>query len=461
MQKTRPSLNPALKPFWLAKYIRNRILYGGRSSSKSWDAAGMLLFIASNYRIRALCTRHFQNKLADSVYTLLKLRAEEFGIYDQFKFTDSNIFHPETGSEVLFYGRARNINEIRSLENIDIHWGEECALMTKAEWDIIEPTIRKEGSQNWLIFNPRYKTDFVYERFVLNPPPDTLVRKINYDENPFLSSTMRKIIEAAKAEDYDDYLHKYEGVPLENNEASLIKSAWIEAAIDAHIKLGIEITGARKSALDVADEGDDLNAQAFIHGILIDNVETWSGKGLDIFKTTEKAIMSCLDYGLDTFSYDADGLGAAVRGDAKVIAQKMNRTINTVPFRGSSAVINPKNPISGLHNIAGRDKIERTNEDYYRNFKAQAWHNLALRFERTYRAVVNNEKFDTSDLISINSNMKNLQTLKLELEQPQRKDDGAGKMLIDKKPEGFKSPNMADSIMMVFAPTVKRNSLFG
>ncbi len=421
----------------------------------------MLLYIASNYRIRALCTRHFQNKLADSVYTLLKLRAEEFGIASQFKFTDSNIYHPGTGSEVLFYGRARNINEIKSLENIDIHWGEECAVMTKAEWEVIEPTIRKEGSQNWIIFNPRYKTDFVYERFVINPPPKTLVRKINHDENPFLSNTMRDVIDAKKKENYEDYLHYYEGVPLENNEASLIKSAWIEAAIDAHVKLGIEITGAKKSALDVADEGDDLNAQAFAYGILVDNVEVWSGKGLDIFKTTEKAISNCLDYGLDEFTYDADGLGAAVRGDAKVISQRMNININSVPFRGSGAIVNPKDSITGLHNIVGRDKIERKNEDYYRNLKAQAWRNLSLRFERTYRAVVNGEKFDTADLISINSKMKHIQALKLELEQPQRKDDGSGKMLVDKKPEGFKSPNMADSIMMLYAPVIKRNSLFG
>jgi phage terminase large subunit len=61
--------------------------------------------------------------------------------------------------------------------------------------------VRKEGSQFWLIFNPMLSTDFVWRRFVLNPPPGTIKRLINYTENPFLSSTMLRVIDAAKAED--------------------------------------------------------------------------------------------------------------------------------------------------------------------------------------------------------------------------------------------------------------------
>ncbi len=39
-------------------------------------------------------------------------------------------------------------------------------------------------------------------------------------------------------------------------EGVLIPSAWVQAAIDAHIVLGIEPTGVRMGALDVADEGN-------------------------------------------------------------------------------------------------------------------------------------------------------------------------------------------------------------
>jgi phage terminase large subunit len=66
-----PKLNPALRDFWRRR-ARIRVLYGGRSSSKSWDAAGMVTFMASKARIRVLCTRQFQNKIEESVYTLLR-----------------------------------------------------------------------------------------------------------------------------------------------------------------------------------------------------------------------------------------------------------------------------------------------------------------------------------------------------------------------------------------------------
>jgi phage terminase large subunit len=45
-------------------------------------------------------------------------------------------------------------------------------------------------------------------------------------------------------------------------EGVLIPSAWVQAAIDAHTKLGITPTGRKYGALDVADEGKDLNCFA-------------------------------------------------------------------------------------------------------------------------------------------------------------------------------------------------------
>ena len=77
------TLNPCLKSFWEAP-ARGRVLYGGRISSKSWDAAGFAIFLASNFRVRFLCTRQFQNKIAESVYTLLKIQIERFGLRGEF-----------------------------------------------------------------------------------------------------------------------------------------------------------------------------------------------------------------------------------------------------------------------------------------------------------------------------------------------------------------------------------------
>src|SRR5690554_1241455 len=119
METPKPTLNPALKDFWLAP-ARNRVLIGGRSSSKSWDAAGFLTFLATNYKLRILCARQFQNKIEESVYTLLKAQIERFALRDKFRVLDNKIIGSETGAEFMFYGLWRHIDEIKSLEGIDI-----------------------------------------------------------------------------------------------------------------------------------------------------------------------------------------------------------------------------------------------------------------------------------------------------------------------------------------------------
>ncbi|MGJ0509103.1 MAG: hypothetical protein ACR652_18670 [Methylocystis sp.] len=241
-------------------------------------------------------------------------------------------------------------------------------------------------------------------------------------------------------------------------EGVVIPSEWVQAAIDAHIKLDIKPTGIRKGALDVADEGIDLNAFCGAHGIVVEYLDAWSGKGDDIYGTTEKAFQICDDMGYGSFDYDADGLGSGVRGDARVINEKRSRKIEVNAFRGSGAVVDPTAPIPSV--VIDPDGKERTNEDFFGNAKAQSWWSLRVRFLRTYRAVQalqrgEHYEYDPDELISLSSSMPKLTDAVRELSQPTFKPNGAGKILINKQPSGTKSPNLADSIMIRFAPTTK------
>ena len=105
-------------------------------------------------------------------------------------------------------------------------------------------------------------------------------------------------------------------------EGIVIPAAWVNAAIDAHKKLGITPSGSRCAALDVADEGIDKNALAMRHGIALEHLESWSGKGGDIFATVVRAFGLCEQLGVDSLEYDADGLGSGVRGDARIINEQ-------------------------------------------------------------------------------------------------------------------------------------------
>lgn len=232
----------------------------------------------------------------------------------------------------------------------------------------------------------------------------------------------------------------------ESVEGIVIPSIWIQTAIDAHLKLNIKPSGDKVSALDVADEGSDLNAFCSRYGILITEIEEWSGKNSDIGYTAQRAIQMCDKISGRGFYYDADGLGAGVKGYVRIANEQRRNKIIATPFRGSAGVIKAES----------KDFGDRQNKDFFANFKAQAWWTLRKRFENTYNAIVKNEIKDINEMISIPKTLPYLNKLLSELSQPTYSINGTGKIVIDKKPEGTKSPNLADALMMCFAPVSRK-----
>lgn len=231
-------------------------------------------------------------------------------------------------------------------------------------------------------------------------------------------------------------------------EGVLIPGEWVQAAVGALAKLGLTPTGARAGALDVADTGRDFNAFALGHGVSVEDVKEWSGKESDIFATTEKAFALCDTYKLEGFRYDADGLGAGVRGDARVVNARRKaplKQLTVLSFRGSGSVDKPKSEM-----VKGRK-----NEDFFANLKAQSWWWLRLCFQETFKAVVLKEAFDPDKIISLSPKIGMLGKLCAELSQPTYSLNSVGKIVIDKTPEGTKSPNLADAVMILRTPHAK------
>lgn len=461
-----PTLNPVLRDFWTAKRnergesIRNRVLYGGRASSKSWDAAGFAIYLAQRYKLKFLCARQFQNKIEESVYSLLVIQIERFGLRDQFRILDNKIIHRLTGSEFVFYGLWRHISEIKSLEGIDICWLEEAHAVTEEQWKVLEPTVRKEWSQFWIIFNPILSTDFAWRRFVVSPPPGTLARQINYTENQFLSQTMRDVIAAAKAEDEEEYGHVYLGVPRDDDDSAIIKRTWVMAAIDGHKALGIEPSGANKVGFDVADSGADKNALIAAIGPLATWSDMWKAGEDELLKSATRARDAAVQRDAELV-YDSIGVGAGV--GAKV--NELNADGTMVRHTG----FNAGGPVSNPDAVYARAHPVKTNKDMFANVKAQAWWSVADRFRNTFNAVKKGEHFDQADMIFISSEMDNLNLLIDELCTPKRDYDNAGKVKVESKkdlakanrPGGPKpSPNLADAFVMAMGAVAKRASAF-
>lgn len=204
---------------------RYKVFYGGRGSGKSWAVARALIAISDFCKVRVLCCREIQNSIRDSSYQVLKDMAERMGLADRFWFKEAEIEHLATGSKFIFSGLLRNENSIRSKEGIDICWVEEASSVSQKSWDVLIPTIRKPGSELWITFNP-LTVDDPTNTFIETPPPNSVVRKVNYSENRYFPEVLREQMEWDKEHDFEKYLHVWEGYPLTVSEAQIFRGRY-------------------------------------------------------------------------------------------------------------------------------------------------------------------------------------------------------------------------------------------
>lgn len=452
------TLNPALKSFWKTK-ADTKVLKGGRASSKTWDCAGFAIFLAVNYTVKFLCMRQFQNKIKESVYAILLIQMERFGLTDQFHITKAEIVHKETGSSFHFYGIHRDIAEIKGFEGADIGWIEEGEGLTADQWEVIDPTLRKEGAECWILYNPRLVSDFV-ETFKHDPENGTIVRHINYDENQFLSDTMLRKINRLKDLDFDEYEHIYLGLARKDDDDVVIKRSWIEAAIDAHIKLDIPASGDSQIGYDVADGGKDLCSQIRRKGIVALWGEHWKAKEDELLESCERVYNEAFIHKAK-IRYDSIGVGASSGAKFKEINEERFEEdpahifVRYGKFVAGGAVIDPDEYYvePDIDGDTTEDGI--TNKNFFENLKAQEWWKIADRFKNTYNAVIKGHDFSESELISIDSDMPNLANLITELSTPRRKFSKKGKVMVESKEDLKKreveSPNDADAFIAAYA----------
>jgi phage terminase large subunit len=189
---------------------RYKILVGGRGGSKSWSIARALLIKGAQKPLRILCAREIQKSITDSVLQLLEDQAEALGLSDFYEVQKTTIIG-KNGTTFDFAGLKHNKKNLKSYEGADICWVEEADQVSNSSWNILVPTIRKEGSEIWISFNPDLYTDPTYQRYVVDPPEDAIVIKINYLDNPWCPQTLINEANALKEKDEDSYRHIWLG----------------------------------------------------------------------------------------------------------------------------------------------------------------------------------------------------------------------------------------------------------
>ena len=258
---------------------------------------------------------------------------------------------------------------------------------------------------------------------------------------------------------------------LAGNADQMIKQAWLDAATDAHVKLGLTPTGRRYGGLDIGAGGDDANAFAVVHGgMVVEHVEIWPSS-VDQFRECEKAMRLAEKYGVFHFAGDAVGVGAGLEGTIKQINERRRAAAESrggpktaAEFYGQSAYIgmdpfkSSESPVRGSQKYrpGSKDLVE----DILPNRKSQGYDDLARRLEVTFMAVtVPGYRYERRDIVSLSSANPNLDQVKAELAQITSEWRGQ-KLYVDKYGDGA-SPNAADAVMMALAPSSKAHLPLG
>lgn len=191
---------------------RYKTLYGGRGGAKSHNVARTLLVMGMEKPMRIVCAREIQKSIKDSVHALLAdiIRSHRL---EWFYEIQESVIKGKNGTEFKFRGLKHNTTDMKSLEGIDILAIEEAENVSNNSYEIVIPTVRKEGSEIWVIFNTKNISDPTYQRFVARQDPDNLVKKVSWRDNPFFPEVLNKERFKLLKDDPEAYQHIWEGEP--------------------------------------------------------------------------------------------------------------------------------------------------------------------------------------------------------------------------------------------------------
>jgi len=213
---------------------RYKVYYGGRGAGKSHSAAKALLVLGAKSQIRVLCAREYQTSIKDSVHKLLCDQITLMGLEGFYEITQSAI-RGKNGTEFAFVGLKNNVANVKSYEGIDICWVEEAQTVSRMSWNTLIPTIRKEGSEIWVTFNPELESDETYQRFVLRPPEGAVVQKINWNDNPWFPEVLALEKDALKSRDPSAYQTVWEGLCRLTVDGAIFAQEMQVAELDGRI----------------------------------------------------------------------------------------------------------------------------------------------------------------------------------------------------------------------------------
>ena len=332
-----------VKLSFLFEPCRYKVAYGGRGGAKSWGIARALLILAAKNPLRILCAREFMTSMKDSVHKLLCDQIESLGLLGFYEITQNSI-RGKNGSEFAFVGLKNNVANVKSYEGVSICWVEEAQTVSRLSWNTLIPTIRKEKSEIWISFNPELESDETYQRFVLNPPANSKVVKINWSDNPWFPETLQLEKDALKARDIEAYNTVWEGLCRQTVDGAVFAREVQMAELEDRItKVAYDPTKPVHAVFDLG--WSDATAIWFVQFI---GMET---RLIRYLEDSQKTISEYLAK-LQTYGYVYDTLWLPHDAENRTLAANGRSIDQIVRAAGYKTKILPRVPIVDSINAA-------------------------------------------------------------------------------------------------------------
>jgi len=238
---------------------------GGRGSAKSYFFADTLLeAMVLDQDKNAACMREVQKSIAKSSKKLLEDRIKYYGLQDYFLVQKTEILCRRGNGGIIFQGlQDHTADSIKSLEGFDICWVEEAQTITEFSLDLLIPTFRKDGSEIWLSWNPRLRSDAVENLFKTRE--NSILVHANYTDNPFCPEIIKEEAEEMLQKDKEKYDHIYMGGFVNNISDRLFTYTDIDRAMNRHA----DRSGAVVLGVDVARFGSDSSVHCVREGLQV------------------------------------------------------------------------------------------------------------------------------------------------------------------------------------------------
>lgn len=403
-----------LEPLLLI-HKKHKGAWGGRGGTKSRFAQDVMVGEVNSQGTKIFVLRERMKALKQSIYAGIEKSIKDLS-FGGFRSVPSHWEIRNGNGGKIVFGGMQNIIDMKGASTFKIFLTEEAAKTKQHTIDTMGPTLRDmPGAELWWLWNPESSQDPMsleyiipyqahYDKQGYYEDEYHLFIKVGYQDNPWFrwDDSLRQELEKDTEKMKDGRMsksrfnHIWHGAFNDDVTSSIITSDWFDSCIDSHIKLGFEPLGAKIAACDPSDTGNDPCGYAARTGVIFEDlteIEAADGnRKMDL--ACQRAIM----YGVDSFGYDADGLGATLRDN---VSKAFNgKKVNIFAYKGSTKIHDPKAQFKSETTSLSQRNERLKNEDVLSNKKAQNILGVAERIFRTYEAVVLGKYHDPDTLIS-------------------------------------------------------------